>query len=353
MHPILAGRGPAAIYLAAWAVIGLFLTALLVVAHVFPWGPAAAVIFPMMLVYAFVNLSSFFLCRAMPLGGTGFTTLLVSFLAVALISSSVWVTLGVGWSWILQEVAGFPQMLDRYSGQVPTLFTAGVLLFLLVAGVHYVIIASEVVRENERRAFELRLQAQEAELKLLRAQIDPHFLFNSLNSISALISSAPQDAREMSLRLAGFLRESLRLSGLERIPLGEEVALIGDFLAIEQTRFGPRLRVETEVDPAALSCAVPPLILQPLVENAVRHGIAHLVEGGTITLRAARSPAALTIVIGNPCDPDRPRRRGTGIGLDNVRRRLRASYGSDAWVDVEETDTYVRVSLTLPPSERT
>ena len=352
MHPILTGRGPAALYLAAWGVIGFFLAALLVVAHAFTWSAAAAVIFPMMLVYAFVNLSSYFLCRALPLERTGSTALLGSFLVVSLISSSVWVTLGVGWSWILQELAGFPQTLDRYSSQVPTLFTAGVLLFLLVAGVHYVIIASGHARENERRSFELRLHAQEAELKLLRAQIDPHFLFNSLNSISALIPSAPDQAREMSLRLAAFLRESLRLGGLDRIPLSEEIALVDGFLGIEQARFGPRLKVETDVAADTLSCLVPPLLLQPLVENAVRHGIAHLVDGGTIRLHAARTMTTLTVTVGNPCDPDRPRRRGTGIGMENVRKRLRALYAADAWVDVEESNTYFRVSLSFPLPER-
>jgi signal transduction histidine kinase len=353
MHPILAGRSSTASYLAVWGLVGTLLAALLVIATAFTWSAAAVLLLPMVLLYAFINLSSYYLCRAFPLERTGVSRVVAVFLFSSFVSSAVWVATGAGWAWALQDVFRIPLPGEYYDRLVPIAFGAGVLLFLLVAVIHYVIIAIDHARENERRTYELRLHAQDAELKFLRAQIDPHFLFNSLNSVTALISSAPDQAREMSLKLAAFLRESLRLGSRTQIPLRLELALINDFCAIEQVRFGPRLHVEIEADPAAMACLMPPLLLQPLVENAVRHGIAQLLDGGTIRLRAVRSPRGLTITIENPCDPDRPRRKGTGLGLENVRKRLRAMHGNEARVDVEESNTYFRVMLLLPAAELT
>ena len=127
----------------------------------------------------------------------------------------------------------------------------------------------------------------------MRAQIHPHFLFNSLNSIVALIGSDAAEARRMSLLLADFLRTSLKVSSMESIPLAEELALLGKYLDIERIRFGSRLLVRLEIDEESRTCLIPPLLLQPLIENAVNHGIAHRIEGGEIVAArgAARIPA--------------------------------------------------------------
>jgi two-component system, LytTR family, sensor histidine kinase AlgZ len=214
--------------------------------------------------------------------------------------------------------------------------------------VHYLLIAVEASREAERRALEQHLMAKEAELRALRAQIDPHFMFNSLHSISALTATDPEAARQMALLLATFLRETLRLGALHRISLADEFAIIDRFLAIEQIRFGPRLRVERLADPDVSACLVPPLLLQPLVENAVVHGVSQLVDGGTITVRASRTPALLTVEIENPCDPDRARTRGVGLGLELLRRRLTTQYGFADAVHATERDGRFRVEVRLP-----
>src|SRR6185369_358054 len=116
------------------------------------------------------------------------------------------------------------------------------------------------------------------ELQSLRFQLNPHFLFNSLHSSSALATIDGMRAREMCLRLAAFLRSSLGLGSRESIPMREEVELARNYLEVEQVRFGERLRVEADIDPACENCGIPPLLLQPLVENAVKHGISGLVE---------------------------------------------------------------------------
>jgi LytS/YehU family sensor histidine kinase len=229
-----------------------------------------------------------------------------------------------------------------------SLFVIGVLLFWLAAALHYLLIAFEASRAAERRALELSVLARDAELRALRAQLDPHFLFNSLNSISALTVTDPAAARRMCVLLADFLRDTLRLGGSARIPLGDELRLADRFLEIERVRLGPRLQVARDTDPAAATCLVPPLLLQPLVENAVVHGIDQLVDGGTIRIAAARNGSGLTITLDNPCDPDRPRRSGTGLGLELLRQRLETQFGAAGDVRVDARPERFRVEVRIP-----
>jgi LytS/YehU family sensor histidine kinase len=150
--------------------------------------------------------------------------------------------------------------------------------------------------------------------------------------------------------LADFLRKSLSLGAKDAIPLADEVALAEGLLAIEKVRFGARLSFEARIDEGARACPVPPLLLQPLVENAVTHGIAHLLEGGSVCLEASRRGDRLWIVVGNPRDPEAKPRNGAGVGLDNVRRRLFAVYSDEARLSVRaEPDAY-EVELELPAS---
>jgi LytS/YehU family sensor histidine kinase len=231
------------------------------------------------------------------------------------------------------------------------LFGFGFLLYLLAMAASYLAAAFNVSRDAERRGLELQVLAREAELRALRAQIDPHFLFNSLQSISALTTVEPAAARRMCLLLADFLRETLALGARKRIPLSSELALARTFLSVEQVRFGDRLRVEIEdQNGGADDVLVPPLVLQPLVENAVAHGIAHVLEGGVVRIRVERRVATLVVTVDNPSDPERPAGRGTGLGLRNVRERLDSLYGDDAMLQTEEKDGRFTARVTMPVS---
>jgi LytS/YehU family sensor histidine kinase len=152
----------------------------------------------------------------------------------------------------------------------------------------------------------------------------------------------------MCLLLADFLRETLRLDASSRISLAEEFALVERFLAIEQVRLGPRLNVTRETDPQAAECLVPPLLLQPLVENAIVHGVAQLVDGGTIRMAAVRAGSVLTITLENPCDPDRSRTRGVGLGLQLLKNRLTTQFGVYDAVHAAEEAGRFRVEVRIP-----
>src|SRR5262245_23161962 len=314
-----------------------------------PWAETWAIAVPLALVYAFVCLNAWYLCRALPLEGTTFRRLLATHVVAAEVASLFWLLLGRGWAELLQAVyPPFQGLVDRFLSQSALLLAAGTLLFLLAVTVQYLIGAFETSRRTEKHALELKVVSREAELKVLRSQLQPHFLFNSLNSISALTGSDPEGARRMCVLLGDFLRQSSRLGAREVIALSEELALADAFLTVEKVRFGARLAVERRIEEGCADCMVPPLLLQPLVENAVSHGIAGLVEGGVVRIHARRLGDRLELAVENPRDSQASSRPGSGLGLDNVRRRIDTLYGRDARLEVRAEPGTFRVELDLP-----
>lgn len=344
-----AGRS-SALYLLAWLMLGVLLAGLIVVAT--DASPAAGLLFalPLTLVYAIAcGFSSYYLCRAYPLARRSLGAVLSVFFFSGLSAALLWCAAGSAWAALCRL------LLDGGAVAVTRPFAAlmlgiGMLLYWMTAAGHYLALEFERARRAETRELESRLLAQDAELRMLRTQIDPHFLFNSLNSISALTSIDPGRARDMSLQLAGFFRQTLGLEAHRKVRLCEELALVERFLAIEGVRFGPRLAFAHSVGEGAQDCLLPPMILQPLVENAVKHGIGGLLEGGSIRLDAERSGSLLRIRVENDADPDGAGAAtpGKGIGLANVRQRLAAAYGREGGVHWAREDKTFRVELVLP-----
>jgi hypothetical protein len=345
MHPILARATRLALYLAFWVVVGILLAAVLASQDELTVVQSLLTAVPLAAMYAFVCLSAWYVARSMPLG-TGGGRVAVTVTTASLASAAAWALIARGWTRLLHW-GGLLDVAATAGGVYALLFGFGVLLYLLSIAGSYLLVTFERSREAERRGLEVQVYARDAELRSLRAQIDPHFLFNSLHSISALTTADPPAARRMTVLLGDFLRESLAVGSEARIPLGQELRLAERFLEIERVRFGHRLAVEIEAG-GAEACLVPPLLLQPIVENAVTHGVAHLIEGGTVRVAASMSPSLVRIAVDNPCDPDRPRRTGTGVGLSNARARLRALYGDEASMSAGEVDGVWRVEVALP-----
>jgi LytS/YehU family sensor histidine kinase len=286
-------------------------------------------------------------CRTLPLGQASFTRLLATHGLAALLLSSAWVSIGAGLARFLDS-EGSRGLVARYQDHVPGLLAGGALFYVLSAFFHYMLLAVEASRRAEKQSLEMAVLARDAEIKALKAQVHPHFLFNSLNSISALTTSNPGQAREMCILLAEFFRRSLALGDRPEVSLEEELAVARTYLAIEGLRLGKRLTVEEAIDEKSRACFLPPLLLQPLVENALRHGIATLIEGGTLRLEAQTDGRALRIRVLNPFDPESPARPGVGLGLSNVRKRLLVRYGEAARLDAERSEGSFRVTLVLP-----
>ncbi len=301
---------------------------------------------PLALIYGFICLAAWYLCLAAPLRQSSVWRIISVHGFGAVLSSSLWALLGHGWAITLNPY--FPGAARFTSGDVAR-FVSGVLLFLLSSAAHYLIIMLEESKDAETRALKAQVLARDAELRALRSQITPHFLFNALNSINALTSIDPAAARRMCLLLSDFFRGTLQMGSQERLPLAQELSLIDQFLAIEQVRFGERLRIERDIEDGATRWMIPPLLLQPLVENAVTHGIADLIEGGVVRLSAHTIEQHLAILVENPRDPTAKRRKsGAGMGLMNVQRRLDMAYGRDASLRVDTERERFRVELLLP-----
>ena len=348
-HPVLSNRAYLTAYVGVWAVLTWLLVVLIHTSGAITLREATELLLPMMALYALIGLSTWYICKATPVNSTRDLRVFVTHLTAGFVLSFLWMHAGALYARLLGHSTRFYGMEERYAAHQTMLLLDGVLLYLLNAGFFYVVIAVEASREVERRAAETVALARDAELRALRAQINPHFLFNSLNSISALTSIDAARAREMCLLLADFLRLTLGMGERSMIPLSEELDLLEKFMAIEKVRFGARLDMQEDVQEEAKHCLIPPLLLQPLLENAVSHGIASMADGGWIRLAAQVENGTLGIIVENQRDDEAPpRRRSGGVGLKNVRSRLEARYGKDATFRVEPGEDRFRVSMSLP-----
>jgi two-component system, LytTR family, sensor histidine kinase AlgZ len=350
MHPLLAAKGRVTLYLLVWAVLGGLLGYLLTITGRLGWLEAGLLAVPLALFYAFMCLAPWYMCRFLPLGQVGFPKLLGNHIAAAVVAALFWIVLAKVLGLALSRY--YPTLNERFSPQLPLVFGLGVLLYLLSVALHYVLLSVESSKESETREHEARTLAREAEIKALKAQINPHFLFNSLNSIAALATVDGARARDMCIKLSDFLRNTLSLGEKHSITFREELALAQAYLAVEQVRFGPRLRIELKTDSGSDDCIVPPLFLQPLVENAVKHGIAGLVDGGTIRLEAHCEQGWLQVTVQNEFDSEAPAAQRHGLGLQNVRKRLRAVYENQARIDTAITGNVFTVAVDLPCGTR-
>ena len=338
MHPVFQRRIRLAVYLVAWTPV------LVVVAYASrsgaasSWVQTTAVLAPAMLIFAFACLSAWWVCRVSPLHPSEWARLAFTWTSASLCAGA----LLSGLAWLSATVTQSPLP------NLPLLTGLGTILYLLFAGVYYAGIAAGASREAEAREAEARGMARDAQLYALRMQINPHFLFNSLNSVAALATSDGVRAREMCIRLSDFLRTSLALGDRESIPLVEELALARRYLDVEQLRFGARLEVTEEIGPGCDECGIPALLLQPLVENAVKHGVAGMIEGGTVRLTVARAGDEVVIAVENGFDPDNEPPDKLGIGLTHVRRRLQVRYGDRAVFHAHGQAGSYRVELRLP-----
>lgn len=229
-------------------------------------------------------------------------------------------------------------------------FSTGLYVYALLTGFFYLIRTQRQLREREAAAARAESAAAQAQLQALRAQLNPHFLFNALHAVGSLVRSDPAAAERALERIGDLLRRSLDHTARELVPLGQEWEFVRGYLELEQLRLGDRLRLDCALDPRALSVPVPALVLQPLVENAVRHGIATRPQGGTIRIQASRANGTLTLVVADDGPGATPQAAGrVGFGLEAVRAQLEGRYGNAAHMRVETAaGRGFAVTLTIP-----
>lgn len=354
MHPVLSSARALFWYLLSWLLGAALLAGVLAQAEVAPWRNALWFATALSVGVAFVMLSAYDVCRAVPFTRRRLGAGLVLFASASSVAGAVVWGLSQSWNWLSLaldvEWAGF--LITPTMGW--SLFAVGALAYLLSLLLHDVMLAFSQVREAQRRELLSQGLAREAELQMLRTQINPHFLFNCLNSISALTSMDGAAARAMTIALAQYFRQTLSMSEQTSIPLAQEIAHCQCFLDIEMQRFGGKLAVQIALPDDAQAARVPPMILQPLVENAVKHGIAQSTAGGTVDISAQVRNGWLHLCVTNPLEPGaaQPPRantnQGMGLGLKNSRQRLLAIYGDQARMVQRATPQRFVVELTLP-----
>lgn len=266
--------------------------------------------------------------------------LLPRVIAATLILALLWTLC----SWPLYTILGAEEQPRTVSTVALFVFSVfnGIWLFTLWSLFYFGYQFGNRYRRSELERAQLTVTVKEAELRALKSQVNPHFIFNALNSMRALIGEDPTRARESVTQLANLLRYSLQSGQLETVPLDEELQIVNDYLALEQVRHEERLRVRLEIDPQTLHLPIPPMLLQTLVENAVKYGISTLAEGGEIMIVTRASETGFVLQVTNPgrisSRAEKPILgvNSTGVGLKNAAQRLRLLFGEAAILELRE-----------------
>lgn len=221
-------------------------------------------------------------------------------------------------------------------------------IFMLWSSLYFLFHFVQNYRKEEIKNLKWQAAKNEIELNKIKSQLNPHFIFNSMNSIRALIGEDPNLAKDAITRLSNILRGSLMLGRKEVISLSEEMQLVQDYLLLEKTRFEERLSINYSIDENAYDWQVPPLMIQTLAENGIKHGISKLTEGGRIFIRAKVEAGCLHIQLLNSGKYDQEHTPETGFGLANTRQRLQLLYGNEATFDIQNENNEVSVNLCIP-----
>jgi two-component system, LytTR family, sensor kinase len=257
-------------------------------------------------------------------------------------------TLWIALVWGILSVMN-PAYSKLYQGTILSYrLVASLMFYICTVVVYYAINFYETLQEKQAQEMRLKTLVKEAQLNELRSQLHPHFLFNSLNSINSLTITNPAKAGEMIIKLSEFLRYSLSRKGHSMATFEKELYHIGLYLDIEKIRFGKRLEFNCEHENVSGEWPIPLMLLQPLIENAVKHGVYNTVETVAIMLHAKEEANHLVIQISNNFDPDAVPEKGTGTGLNNVRERLRLVYGQSSLFETHHGSDLFVATLKIP-----
>jgi len=346
IHPILSRRNRLITYWLIWIIIGLGQSLLISYSSsisllaAFSDGLFSAVIFALAAIALWYPVNQF---RS---GINDFKMMALNHLLMALITLGIWI--------FLTRFAVLALVQDKeiyrsfWEESIYYRLGAGAFIYVVVILAYYLLISMENIASKEMRQAKLENMLKETELMMLRSQINPHFLFNSLNSISSLTISDPSKAREMVIKLSEFMRYALSRKEDRTVSLRTELENLKLYLDIEKTRFGEKLEFADDLDDKSLDVEVPNMILQPLYENAIKHGVYESTETVNIKLRTQKLDAAISICISNDYDPETIAPGGTGTGLNNVRRRLELYYGNRAWLKTLKEGRVFRAELYIP-----
>lgn len=345
-HPILTDR----IRLIVWWLVWLFTTLGQTLLYNFAYGSFTASLIPDAIVsfvtFSGIGLSLWYPFRYIIAASKNTTGVIVNNLLAGIASLSLW---------LLVTRYGVPLLLpalndyqDYWVSTFPYRIGTGIFIFVLIMLAYYLFLNLSNLAAKNAKAVELENLVRDTELKMLRSQINPHFLFNSLNSISYLTITDPERAREMLIKLSDFMRYALSKKDEQPVTLRSELENLRLYLEIEKVRFGERLSTEENIEEKCLEIKMPVMILQPLYENAIKHGVYESTECVSIKTKVACKNGYLEIIISNTYETNTTPLKGTGTGLQNVARRLDIFYNKKASIKTSKENGVYTVSLFIP-----
>jgi len=345
-HPILSNR----VRLIVWWLVWLFLALGQSLLFYFAYGSFVNISIldslVSLLIYSGIALSLWYPFRYFNSGKTRTTALISNLIASGALSVSLWVFVTkLIMTTILPEQNNYQAYWDR---TFPYRIGTGVFIYGLIILTYYLFVSLSNLSEKSARESKLESLVKETELKMLRSQINPHFLFNSLNSISSLTITDPEKARDMVVKLSEFMRYALSRKDEQPVSLQNELENLRLYLDIEKVRFGEKLTLEEDIDSNCLDFKIPVMLLQPLYENAVKHGVYESTESVRIMTRLRIIDGYFEISISNNYESTPSLKRGTGTGLLNVTRRLELFYGNKASIKTLKENGLYTVTLYIP-----
>jgi len=334
------------IYAIVWAVISILQTILIIFATDLKLSVAIVDSLVFNILFAFLAVTVWYPIRYSNPEGKLSVGIVITYLIVGVIIITGWLYLGylILKLILVDNEIYFTFLNDSFVARLAT----GILYYGVTLLIYHLFIYSKELEAKNLNETKLNLLVKESELNVLRSQLNPHFLFNSLNSISSLTISDPETARDMIIKLSEFLRYALRHSEREKTRFADEIKNIELYLQIEKIRFGEKLIFEKEIGKGCEQGLIPNMILQPLFENAVKHGVYESTEPITIRMSCEAAARNIEIRIRNNFDSSQVSRKGAGIGLRNVRNRLMLIYGRDDLVQIHKSENEFEVKLHIP-----
>jgi len=298
------------------------------------------------IIYQLLGISLWYTVSFNSLENYNAVKIFLNHIAAAVITSGLWIL--AGYYIMTNLITGKSIYADFLVKSLVWRFLIGILYYTVIIAVDYVIIYYNNFQEKLLKEAELNALVKEAELKTLKYQINPHFIFNSLNSISSLTISNPAQAQEMTIKLSAFLRSTLSKNEKQKNRLNEEINNAKLYLDIEKVRFADKFEFIDEIKQECKELEVPSMILQPLFENAIKHGVYESLEKVIIKLSCSMEGDYFKIIVENDYDPEAIPRKGEGIGIKNIKNRLKLIYNQDNLVKVEKLKNLFRVNLYIP-----
>ena len=346
IHPVFQNLRSICVYFGAWILLAGIHFSILFFQFRIPLNISLADSIIYNSILCAIGISMWYVIRySMPGNHAGFSFIFNHFTSLLLLLV-LW--LGTGYA-ILNLLFRHETVFMNFLGlSIPYRFVVGISLYAFISLAYYLIIMYRDLQDKARTETRLNELLKESELNMLKSQINPHFLFNSLNSISSLTITDPSKAQEMVVHLSEFLRYNVSSNINTFTTLEKEMQNIHRYLDIEKIRFGEKRIFEFSLEPGFSSRIIPVMILQPLFENAIKHGVYESTEPVKVITSCRIFNDYFEIRISNDFDPSAPARKGSGIGLKNIRERLRLMYKNDSLLKTKAENNVYRVVLTIP-----